>query len=386
MMKKISCKKFFSAIGKGLQWFFGLFGYGHKWKLAKVLWTIFAVSATTCIAVHTFLLVMGVAHSLVFDYHYEQRQIRKGGRYVSDAIGYATDFNRDHGFIFDKRTGRKLLKGIEWIALPRGNDSLVCYSDGKLRGYFNANDGKVVIKPKYRHAWVFSNGVAAVEEDGYIRFIDATGKVVLDKGMIYDSRRLGYVFNNGYLVAASKENGKYGLIDRSGNWALPPEYKSIVASEDEEFWCMSKGDSSAVFDKYLNEVITCLHGKIDFDEQAITATMADHIIREYDLNGNLVNDFCIAYVRPLIYKTDEYYCDEEVVQDEIDANGEEYLRCARLRYYVAGDDYRGLMTAEGHIVTMPIYKDIEAIGPDTYLCHLGGGNQVVVNGNGEKVR
>lgn len=382
-MKKVSCRKLLSAIGKGMQWFFGLFGFGHKWKPAKVLWAIFAVSAAACISVLTIQLVWGVAHSLVFDYHYEQQQIRKGGRYVSDAIGYATDFNREHGFIFDKRTGKKLLKGIEWIALPRGNDSLVCYSDGKLRGYFNANDGKVVIKPKYRHAWVFSDGVAAVEEDGYIRFIDETGKVVLDKGMIYDSRRHGYVFSNGYLMAASKESGLYGLMDKLGNWAIPAEYNTIEASYDNAFWCLCKGDSSAVYDKELNKVIPFIAGRIIFSDQTINAILADHTIRKYDYKGNIISNFCVFDVIPLDYKSDwSYYEDEDMIEKS------EYVikDCARLRYYVAGDNYKGLITEEGRIMTMPIYKEIKAIGPDTYLCDVGDGCLVVVNGNGERVR
>lgn len=379
-MKK---KGFFSAIGKGLRWFFGLFGYGRRERMAKVVWAVFAVSVTICVAVHAFRLVSLVVSSYVFDYRYEQRKIREGGQYVSNVIGYATDFNRKHGFIFDKRTGKKLLKGIEWIALPRGNDSLVCYSDGKLRGYFNANDGKVVIKPKYRHAWVFSDGLAAVEENGCIRFIDATGKVVLDKGMIYDARRREYVFCNGYLVTESKDSGLYGLMDKSGNWAIPAEYNSIVASYNKAFWCLCKGDSSAVYDKELNMVIPFLAGRISFTDQTINATMTDHVIRMYDFEGNIFSNFCVSGVIQLDYKTDWNYREDE---DMIEKSEYVVDDCARLRYYVAGDDYKGLITEEGDIVTMPIYKDIKAIGPDTYLCDKGDSCYVVVDGNGERVR
>ena len=74
---------------------------------------------------------------------------------------------------------------IAWIANPLGKDTLVCFSDGKKRGYFSKNTGKVIIEPKYDHAWVFSDGLASVEEDGYIKFIDGTGKVVIDKNMVY---------------------------------------------------------------------------------------------------------------------------------------------------------------------------------------------------------
>ena len=41
------------------------------------------------------------------------------------------------------------------------------------------------------------------------------------------------------------------------------------------------------------------------------------------------------------------------------------------------------MTPDGHRVTMPIYEEIEAIGPDTYLCTVADGKKVIVNGKGE---
>lgn len=74
--------------------------------------------------------------------------------------------------------GETTITGIKWIAKPLGMDSLVCYSDGEKRGYFNKFTGQPVIKPQYDHAWVFSDGLAAVDDDGWIKFIDATGKVV----------------------------------------------------------------------------------------------------------------------------------------------------------------------------------------------------------------
>ena len=32
---------------------------------------------------------------------------------------------------------------------------------------------------------MFSEGLAGVEENGFIKFIDATGKVVIDNGLVY---------------------------------------------------------------------------------------------------------------------------------------------------------------------------------------------------------
>ena len=44
------------------------------------------------------------------------------------------------------------------------------------------------------------------------------------------------------------------------------------------------------------------------------------------------------------------------------------------------------MTAEGHVVTMPLYWDIEAFDYDLYLCTSTNDDKVIVNGKGEIVK
>ena len=83
--------------------------------------------------------------------------------YLSPNIYY---HNTDDGrsFIYNNLTGEKTLDNIKWIAMPQGTDSLVCFSNGKKRGYFSKYSGRVVIEPVYNRAWIFSNGLASVEE------------------------------------------------------------------------------------------------------------------------------------------------------------------------------------------------------------------------------
>ena len=58
----------------------------------------------------------------------------------------------------------------------------------------------------------------------------------------------------------------------------------------------------------------------------------------------------------------------------------------KMKAYVAGDGYEGLMTVDGHIVTKPLYKDITAIGYDLYLCDVSNRDHVIVNGKGEIIK
>lgn len=312
-------------------------------------------------------------------------------QYITQHI-YFHDQNDGMGYVFNAQTGKKTIKHIQWIAEPSGKDSLVCYSDGRKRGYFDKNNGKVVIEPKYDHAWIFSEGLACVDENGSIKFIDAIGKVIIDKDMTYSSDIDGCVFHGGYCVIGT-EGGHYGLIDKSGVMVLPQEYDMIELSEGLDLWLVKKGKEMAVFDKKINLVVPFMECHILIAEGTIDATMPDHTIRKYDLTGKLINDFYISSVRMLEYEKDEILYNRNV-SEKIDGNDEiKHIEIeayhpkatARLRAYLS-DNYEGLMTADGHIVTMPFYNDIEASGHDLYLCTSTNYDKVIVNGKGEIVK
>lgn len=152
---------------------------------------------------------------------------------------------------------------------------------------------------------------------------------------------------------------------------------------------MQKKNQSAVYDKNLNVVLPFIDGSVSFDDNYINVLMNDHSLRKYDYYGNLVSDFCVNYVEVLLYDTEELLELEARLQDsrdEYDNVGFQNKKAtARLRSYTAADEYKGLMTADGHRVTMPLYKNIHAISFDTYLCTIVDEEKVIVNGKGEIV-
>lgn len=305
---------------------------------------------------------------------------------------YFHSHNAEKGYIYNIRTGEKYLKHVAWIAKPTDRDSLICFSNGKKRGYFSKNTGKVVIEPKYSYAWIFSEGLASVEEDGYIKFIDATGKVVIDKKMVYIPDMQGYVFHGGYCVVDTDDGERCGLMDKKGNIVLPLEYSSIYPTNDFKLWRLQKGKEMAVLDSNLKPILPLSECSIYIDDGTIDVTLPDHTMRKYDMEGTLINDFYISSVRSLEYEKDEIQYRTRTHDDD----GNEYVApfveeyhpqaTARLRAYVAGDNYEGLMTADGHVVIKPLYKDIDAIGYDLYLCTSTNYDKIIVNGKGEIVK
>jgi len=179
-------------------------------------------------------------------------------------------------------------------------------------------------------------------------------------------------------------------MDKTGKMVLAKEYSCIDVANNMEYWRINKGDSCAVYDKNMNVILPFVEGYVYLAASQIDVTMSDHTMRKYDYTGNLINDFYISNVRHLQYDTDETYYEKSTYTDD---KGDEQVCLeektktapARLRAYTAGG-YEGLMTTDGHVVTMPLYEEIEAIGPDTYLCTVSDYDKVIINGKGQIVR
>jgi len=154
---------------------------------------------------------------------------------------------------------------------------------------------------------------------------------------------------------------------------------------------VTKGEETAVLDKGMKTIIPFTECNIYIGEGTIDMIMPDHTMRKYDLQGHLINDFVISGVRTLEYEKDEILYRTRTHDEDGDEYAEPIVESyrpkaiARMRAYTAGG-YEGLMTADGHIVTMPLYKNIEPMGYDLYLCEVTNYDKVIVNGKGEIVR
>ena len=354
-MKRVTVKEFFTVLWSGLcqvlAWFFGLFGYKRDGKFAKYVWRVFATSMAVIASLMALGLTYCAGRALYLRYELGHHNCLDPDCYESTFISPGIYYHEDpdgNGYIYDRKSGNKTLRHVSWVAMPVGNDSLVCFSNGKKRGYFSMpNPGT-----------------------------------------------LGYVFHGGYCMVHTSHGELWGLMDKTGKMVLPQEYDYITPSDDYEYWCIRKGDEMAVIDRNLSFVLPMTPSEVCVQDGAINVTMPDHTMRKYDLHGGLINDFYYTSVRVLEYEKDEilYHlesvpaeCEEESVSTtEIESYHPKAT--ARLRAYVAGDCFEGLMTDDGHKVTMPLYKDIEAIGHDLYLCTSTNSDKVIVNGRGEIVK
>ncbi len=225
------------------------------------------------------------------------------------------------------------------------NDSLGVFCTGKKRGYYNSYTGKIVIPAQYRRAWVFSEGLAAVQKNGMIGFINRKGEVAIPFRYPYHGNPLSsFVFDNGHCIVADT-TGKCGVINRKGDWIIQPKYDNIDT-----------------YDEYVIASSAGIRKQLTYEEKVI-------------------NSFVVDNIEALTYKEKER-CENK--------NGEiiyldKEVKTGLFSYRVGGRC--GLMDANCRRLTGPLYSRIIAVDKNMYRALLlDSYSEVILNARGEVMK
>lgn len=225
-----------------------------------------------------------------------------------------------------KKSTIKDLK-IEWF-LTSPNDSFAVYCCDGRRGYFNERTGAIAIPAQYRRAWIFSEGVAAVQKNGEIGFIDHEGNVVIDFVYPYHGNPLSeFIFKDGHCVVANNE-GKCGVIDKQGRWLIQPQYDDVNTHK----------------------------------EYAIVSNAG--IRMQVDYEGHVLNSFVLDSVEELTYYTQERFENRKGELKNITTTNHTGLYA----YRVGGRC--GLMDKDCNRLTEPLYRRIDAVNDNMFRATL----------------
>lgn len=257
---------------------------------------------------------------------------------IKEADGNITIKNKETGEV----TAEKIK--FDWTS-SSPNDSLgVFCSDGK-RGYYNSYTGKIVVPAQYRRAWIFSEGLAAVQKNGMIGFINRKGEVAIPFRYPYHGNPLSsFVFDNGHCVVADT-TGKCGVINRKGDWIIQPKYDNID-----------------IYDEYVIASSAGVRKQLTYEEKVI-------------------NSFVVDNIEALTYKEKER-CENK--------NGEiiyldREVKTGLFSYRVGGRC--GLMDANCRRLTGPLYSRIIAVDKNMYRALLlDSYSEVILNARGEVMK
>jgi hypothetical protein len=112
-----------------------------------------------------------------------------------------------------------------WIPESEDADPLFRFTKGDKVGYIDKT-GKVVVPPVLpSYAGEFHSGLVEIHVSDGI-YADKTGRTVINKGLFR-----GWDFSEGLAVAMRKDGENWGYIDRTGNFAISPRFKSVYPTD-----------------------------------------------------------------------------------------------------------------------------------------------------------
>ena len=286
-------------------------------------------------------LIIGCGHD---EKKIEHRVIEDGLLRNDDLVAIKTSDGKVT--IKNETTGRKTIKDIklDWTQAST-RDSLAVFCSEDKRGYYNMYTGEIAIPAKYRRAWVFSEGLAAVQSNGMIGFINHKGETVIEFNYPYHGNPLSsFVFDQGHCVVADS-TGKCGVIDNEGEWLIQPVYDDVSA----------------------------------FKEYAIVSKAGVRLQVGYD--GKVLNSFVLDSITSLTYDETQRYenRDGEIQFVNIPVN------TGLFKYRVGGRC--GLMDHNCKRLTEPLYANIKAVDRKMFRALLlDSYSEVILNEKGEVMK
>lgn len=272
-----------------------IFSWRNKTPFWRVIWAVI----TVCILAFTCMLGYAFYDEFYGRYHrysWEERYdpaLSPGFKYRNNG------YNEGKSYIYNTRTKDKVMKGIDWIAVPEDGDSLIIVAKNGKRGFVNRYTAETVIPFKFDAAWSFTDGVAGVCEGDSVYFIDHFGNPIHNRKFARKRGYNRYAYHGNY--AAIPVNGKYGLIDRKGEWTILLEYEDIYIGA-RNMWYAINGGKCGVIGTNRQFVIPMEYKNIWIHtDNGITVAKADNSQSRYDYDGTLLNEFVFDEVCHLAY-------------------------------------------------------------------------------------
>ena len=273
-------------------------------------------------------------------------------------------FSDDLYATYDKLTDKRISPKMCWISGVPEKDSLTVFCDkaGK-RGYLNVNTGQVVINGQYKHAWHFSEGLAAVVADnGKVGFINYDNEMVIpavyDYVVDYD-----YLFLDGICVLPDGKTHKYGAIDKQGIVKLPMEYSRIFKICNESTWYLRKDGKCGLAGEDMNIIFEPVYDNIDsqpWDGNAYVTK--DGVKQLVTFEGEILLPFVVDEVVPLEYIIGIDEEDNDIYEQH------PYLSAILVDYL----NWGVMDSRTGKIIVPAIYSDVNMISKELILAEIDG--------------
>ena len=311
--------------------------------------TVFISLAAICTAV--VLTAVGVAVYKHFAYPVKKKLL-------GESIGNA-GLRYIHGdYIYDSKTGKKLIRDIDWLYVSCSDSIGILAKDGK-RAYINLNNAELLTPLTYDKAWAFVCDRGVMVRNDSVFIFRRDGSQVNSEGMPYHKEYELVFFHNNLVIHGTPD--LVGVIDTACNWVLPPEYKKISMDYNHRLYNTQKKDLWQVLDFDMSTVLKGDYKDVTIDwSEGIIATEYNGIEHLFSYEGKMLYEVIYASIRELNYKTDKK-----------DKFGDPVYTPTNCYVYEAYNGKCGLMNRQYKILTPPQFNNIEAQTQHIFFATFG---------------
>lgn len=350
----------------------------NPWK--KVL-----IASLAVIAVAVFVFVCLLA-SIWYEKNHRTAYWETQPRHISPNIVMVYGYHGHNGFVQlkDIRTGQYTTPELNHVFVNEYNqeDSLVVFrTHDRLRGYLNANTGKIIIPARFDRAWNFSEGIAGVLTDGVVSFVNEDGKPAFEQTfpIYYDDNfdEIAFQFHNGLCVMRTMD-GKWGMINTKGEWAVEPIYNFISAPQN-GFRIVYDGDKYGLLNIDGQLALPVEYDDIRFySVQGGIRLVKDGFAKVVDHNLNTIVPFVHDGLHLLSY-VDDYRSD--IYNDE---NAAKPIEPKYWRYDIGSES--GVIDNNGNVIIPAKYHMVRMVNENLFEAEVTcGGDHILLDNKGRRV-
>ena len=262
-----------------------------------------------------------------------------------------------HGaHIYNPETGRILVDSISWLHISRG-DTIAILAKNHRRAYINLNTAELLTPLEYDRAWEFACDRGIMSRHDSLFIFRRDGSQVNTTGLTA-SNQYEYLFYENRL-ALHVDYDHVGLLDTAGRWVLEPVYQMIETNYGHRLYNTRLGDECIVYGYDLQPVLRGAYKAIEVDwSEGLIATEHNGIQRLFNYEGKLLYQVIYKRIETLEYT-------------HKDKDGDEITEETDCYVYVDYNDKCGLMDKHYHVLTPPLFHDIEAQTKHVFFASFG---------------
>ena len=258
-------------------------------------------------------------------------------------------------------------------------DSLTvfCPRGGYDRGYLNARTGKVVISPRFERAWVFSEGTAFVIDDGRLAAINPDGSIRFRMPGLFPKKNvvmLDLVYHGG-AAPVPDSTGRYGIIDREGNWLVAPAFSEIWPVHGNGWRIVRDGGSYGLMAADLTLSLPVAYSYIEYaaDGESVFA-FKDGLCQRLSFDGTVLNGCVITDTSDLCY---------EAYNEELGET--RFVTSDQFAAFRVGGRYGILSLKDGSVIIPALYEEVEMVSPSLFAANLEYDRQILFDSRGKRI-